>query len=133
MSNDPSPLPSCPHRTPSNVDADSDGYIRSRFDCSHPRIIAGSNQQAVSVPMVACRECRYSQWSAIESVAGYRPDGPYSPTLIEFSERVGECDKCGQRDGNYCCLAGGACSLAEKLGRGSFVCPLDKFGRASGA
>lgn len=93
--------------------------------CTHPQVAKPADYVLVSVK--TCEECPYVHFSAAELIEQYTQRVDLAPTEEEFAERVNHCDDCEYRQGNSCELAGGSCSLSQKLAKGSFICPEKKF------
>lgn len=112
-------LPVCGHRTSAT---DSSG--RNQYTCDHPQVARPHASAVVSEQF--CRECGLVEFGP--AAVAYQPSCPEQPTLIEYYSRAMTCMSCRSRDGNHCVLSGGSCSLAQKLARPDFACPLGNFG-----
>jgi len=99
-----------------------------RHVCTHQRMCAPLPSRAVLD--MTCRECEFCRWVPDLAVEQYTPRRKTSPTVQQYADRVGTCSPCDFRRENYCRKAGTACGLLSALAKTSFVCPIEKFGRA---
>lgn len=121
----PTDLPPCRFRREPSAELTS-VLPAGRHACLHP-LVRGPNEFAV-INDQFCRECAYVIWDAERMVDGYQQNVDLQPSEDEFADRVETCDACEVRIQNYCPKAGGSCTLARKLVKGSFRCPIGKFG-----
>lgn len=99
---------------------------RDRYPCSHP-LVARPNPTELVVAQ-QCLECSYVGFEMSTAPTRYHVTTISQPTIDEFAARVAICKACEVRQDNYCPPSGGSCSLAQKLGKGGFGCPMGKFG-----
>ncbi len=93
--------------------------------CTHPQV--AKPEPFVIVSDRTCLECPYVNFNAAELKQQYVQKVDLAPTEEEYASRLDHCDDCEYRQANYCEIAGGSCNLAQKLAKGSFICPDKKF------
>lgn len=93
------------------------------YACSHPKLTG--DQLTVLVRPETCMDCEYVKWSPANMIIDYSPK-KYHASKEVFGERVGICNTCDIRQGNWCSHHGG-CGLSKALKRPAFECPEKKF------